>query len=184
MVSIDISEMISLLLLAGALGMDAFSVSLGLGMQKMRLKRIAIIGLIIGIFHVVMPYIGILLGQVISGRFGEWAELLGGLLLLGIGAQMFFSAFREQEETLFQPMGFGLVLFAFTVSIDSFSAGLSLGLSEAKTLFVIGSFGFMSMLLTWSGLLLGRKVRGFFGKYSELLGGSILAGFGLFSMFG
>ena len=180
----DMREMFSLLLLAGALGMDAFSVSLGLGMQKLRLKRIAIIGLVIGLFHIMMPYIGILLGNVISGRFGEWAELLGGMLLLGIGAQMFFSAFREKEETLFQPAGFGLLLFAFTVSIDSFSAGLSLGLSQSKTLFVIAAFGVMSILLTWLGLLVGRKARGFFGRYSELLGGSILAGFGLFTMFG
>lgn len=177
-------EIVSLLLLAGALGMDAFSVSLGLGLQKLRLKRIATIGLVIGGFHILMPYAGILFGQVISGRFGEWAELLGGMLLCGIGAQMFFSAFREKEEMIFQPAGFGLFLFAFTVSIDSFSAGLSLGMSQAKTLLVIGAFGFMSVLLTWIGLLLGRKVHGFLGRYSELLGGSVLAGFGLYSIFG
>lgn len=178
-------EIISLLLMAAALGMDAFSVSLGMGMQKLRLKRIALIGLVIGVFHIFMPFIGILLGHFISQRFDAWAGLAGGLLLLAIGAQMFFSAFQEEDETaMFQPVGLGLILFALTVSLDSFSVGLSLGMSHAKTVLVIGLFGATSMILTWTGLLMGRKVHGFLGSYSELLGGSILAAFGLFFIFG
>jgi len=183
--SIQLQEIVSLFLMAAALGMDAFSVSLGMGMQALRLKRIALIGLVIGLFHIVMPFIGIVLGTYLSARFDDWAELLGGLLLVGIGAQMFFSAFRQDEDrTAFQPVGFGLMLFAFTVSLDSFSVGLSLGMSKAKTLLVIGMFGVTSMLLTWTGLFLGRKVRGFLGAYSEILGGSILSAFGLYFIFG
>jgi manganese efflux pump family protein len=35
------------------------------------------------------------------------------------------------------------------------------------------------MLLTWLGLLLGRRVQGWLGSYSEALGGSILLAFGI-----
>ncbi|GAA0436275.1 manganese efflux pump MntP family protein [Lentibacillus halophilus] len=177
-------ELVSLMLMAMALGMDAFSVSLGLGMQKLRLKRIALIGIIIGFFHVLMPFIGILLGQAISSQIGDYTVLAGGLLLFGIGAQMVFSAFNHETPQLAQPVGIGLLFFALSVSLDSFSVGLSLGLSNVRTVVTLLAFGTTSMVLTWIGLILGRKVHGLLGVYSEILGGSILCGFGLYILFG
>lgn len=179
-----LGEVVSLIFMATALGMDAFSVSLGMGMQKLRLKRIAIIGLVIGLFHMIMPFLGILLGNLISSKIGNLTTLFGGLLLVGIGAQMFFSAFQEEESNVFKPIGIGLILFAITVSLDSFSVGLSLGIQSIRLYLVVLIFGVTSALLTWIGLLIGRKIRGFLGVYSELLGGSILAAFGLFFIFG
>lgn len=179
-----IGEMVSLIFMAAALGMDAFSVSLGIGMQRLRLKRIALIGLVIGLFHIVMPFIGIALGKAISAQIGHYTTLAGGMLMVGIGAQMFFSAFNHEIKRIIQPVGLGLLFLAFTVSIDSFSVGLSLGISGVKTAITLLMFGAVSMILTWIGMLLGRKVRGFAGAYSELLGGSILCAFGLKILFG
>ncbi|MFD2761018.1 manganese efflux pump MntP [Lentibacillus juripiscarius] len=179
-----VGELVSLMFMAIALGMDAFSVSLGLGMQKIRLKRIALIGIIIGFFHMLMPFIGILLGQAISTQIGEYTVLAGGLLLFGIGAQMVFSAFNHEAPQLAQPAGIGLLFFALSVSLDSFSVGLSLGLSDVRTVVTLLMFGTASMILTWAGLIFGRKVHGFLGVYSEILGGSILCGFGLHVLFG
>ncbi|RYG71705.1 manganese efflux pump [Lentibacillus lipolyticus] len=177
-------ELVSLMFMAIALGMDAFSVSLGLGMQKVRLKRIALIGIIIGFFHMLMPFVGIVLGQAISGQIGDYTVLAGGLLLFGIGAQMVFSAFNHEAPQLAQPVGMGLLFFALSVSLDSFSVGLSLGLSGARTVVTLLLFGAASMVLTWAGMILGRKVHGLLGVYSEILGGSILCGFGLYVLFG
>ncbi len=170
--------------MAVAVGMDAFSVSLGMGMQQIRLKRVALIGMVIGLFHILMPFIGIMLGQAISHQVGNMTLLLGGLLLVGIGAQMIFSAFNHETTTIVQPVGFGLLLFALSVSMDSFSVGLSLGMSGMKTAIVLLFFGVASMVLTWTGMLLGKKVHNLLGVYSEILGGSILCGFGLYIIFG
>lgn len=177
-------EIISLILMAIALGLDAFSVSLGIGMQWLRLKRIAIIGIVFGLFHILLPLIGIVIGKVLSSQIGEFTAFIGGLLLIAIGAQMFFDAFNSGKKKAIQPIGFGLILLALSISIDSFSVGLGLGLSGVKTALAIILFGAMSMVLTWTGLLLGRKVTGFLGAYSELLGGSILITFGLKILFG
>ncbi|MUV37401.1 putative manganese efflux pump MntP [Lentibacillus sp. JNUCC-1] len=73
---------------------------------------------------------------------------------------------------------------AFSVSLDSFSVGLSLGITGFQTVMAIVMFGFVSMGLTLSGLLLGRKARSVLGVYSEMLGGSILCAFGLYFIFG
>lgn len=179
-----LAEVISLLFLAFALGMDAFSIGLGIGMQRIRLKRMALVGITIGIFHIFMPFLGMIFGQVISAQIGEWATLAGGLLLVGIGAQMFFSAFNHDSSKVVQPIGFGLFMIGFSVSIDSFSVGLSLGISGVSLILALFFFGTFSMVLSWAGMLVGRKVRGFLGVYSGLLGGSILIGFGLNVLFG
>ncbi|CDQ38290.1 MULTISPECIES: manganese efflux pump MntP [Virgibacillus] len=179
-----IGEFTALLFLSLALGLDAFSVSLGLGMQRLRLKRVALIGLVIGVFHLLMPFIGIVLGQLISSQIGHLTTLAGGLLLVGIGCQMVFSSFNHQAKKIIQPIGVGMFLLAFGLSIDSFSVGLSLGMSGVKTLVALLLFGVMSTILSWVGMFLGRKVRGFLGVYSEILGGSILVAFGLRLVFG
>ncbi|MFS0673170.1 manganese efflux pump MntP family protein [Ornithinibacillus sp. 179-J 7C1 HS] len=176
-------EIISIFIMAIAIGMDAFSVSLGLGMQRIRLKRIAFIGIVIGLFHMIMPFLGIVGGQLISTQTGGWTTLAGGLLLFGIGAHMLFSAFNHEEGKVVQTAGLGLIIFALSVSIDSFSVGLSLGLSGVKTVLTICLFGAASMVLTWAGMIIGRKVHGVLGAYSEILGGSILCGFGLYIIF-
>jgi putative Mn2+ efflux pump MntP len=178
-----IGEFVSYMLLALALGMDAFSVSLGLGMQKMRLKRIAIIGLVIGLFHILTPFLGIVLGKVISAQMNELTALAGGLLLVGIGAQMLFSAFNRESAQMVRPISSGFILLAFGVSIDSFPVGLSLGISGVKTVLALLLFGAVSMVLSWLGMMMGRKMSGLLGAYSEMLGGSILIGFGLHMIF-
>lgn len=183
MTAYQIGELASLIFMAVALGMDAFSVSLGLGMRKIRLKRIAVIGMVIGLFHMIMPFIGILLGQVISQQIGQYAAFAGGLLLVGIGTQTVFSAFNHETREFVQPVGTGLWIFAVSVSLDSFSVGLSLGMSQVKAVIALLLFGAASMILTWAGMILGRKVHGLLGVYSEILGGSILCGFGLNMLF-
>ncbi|HEX7065615.1 MAG TPA: manganese efflux pump MntP family protein [Bacillales bacterium] len=172
-------EVFTLFVMAFALGMDAFSVGLGMGMLELRLKRILKVGFVIGAFHMVMPLFGMLIGDYLSDYFGEMAALLGGILLLLLGAQMVYSSLFGDREAMVAPIGFGLVLFALSVSLDSFSVGLSLGIYGARMWITIFMFGAVSTVLTWSGLLMGRKFQKWLGTYSEILGGCILFAFGL-----
>ncbi|WP_339148071.1 MULTISPECIES: manganese efflux pump MntP family protein [unclassified Sutcliffiella] len=181
--TIMVGEFMTLLLMAIALGMDAFSVGLGMGMIKLRLRQIFYIGVTIGIFHIVMPLGGMVIGKVLSEEFGSIATLIGGLLLVMLGLQMMFSSFKNEEGPMISPVGAGLFIFALSVSLDSFSVGLSLGIYGARTMLTILLFGAVSMLLTWMGLIFGRKLQGWLGSYSEALGGSILLGFGIKLLF-
>jgi manganese efflux pump family protein len=174
-----VGEIFTLSIMAFALGMDAFSVGLGMGMIRLRLRQIFKIGLMIGFFHVWMPLLGMIAGRFLSHQFGQFAGYAGGMLLLALGLQMIWSSFKSDESRLIRPVGFGLIVFALSVSLDSFSVGLTLGIYKAKTVAVLTCFGLAATLLTWAGLLVGRKVQGWLGNYSEALGGSILLGFGL-----
>lgn len=174
-----IGELVTLMLMAFALGMDAFSIGIGMGMFQLRLRQILYIGIVVGIFHVWMPLLGMMTGKFLSNTFGTFATYAGGILLIVLGIQMFLSSFKEEETTLVSPVGFGLVLFALSVSLDSFSVGLSLGIFGARTVAAVACFGFAATVLTWAGLLIGRRFQGVLGTYSEAIGGSILFLFGI-----
>ena len=174
-----VDQIITLIFMAQALALDAFSVCLGIGMQKLRLKRILWISLVIGAFHMKMPFFGMLLGKMVATPFQNYAQLISALLLVFIGAQMFFGAFASEKKLLVQPIGIGLGILAFTVSLDSFTVGFGLGIAGAEMALALILFGASSAILSCLALLIGRRVQGYLGKYSELLGGSILLGFGL-----
>jgi manganese efflux pump family protein len=169
-----IGELVTIIIMAFALGMDAFSISLGMGMYRLRFKQMLNIGLIVGIFHILMPLLGMIAGRFLSEKFDTVASYIGGGLLLILGVQMIWSSLRKESESLITPVGFGLLLFALSVSLDSFSVGLTLGIYGARTLIVLICFGAGAMLLSWLGLIIGRRVQGLLGQYSEVLGGAIL----------
>ncbi|WP_227937031.1 manganese efflux pump MntP [Alkalihalobacillus deserti] len=173
------SELFTLFIMASALGMDAFSVALGMGMLGLRLRQIFDIGVTIGLFHIIMPLFGMVTGKLLSNYFGMITTYIGGGLLLIIGLQMVVASFKSDDEQILQPIGFGLILFALSVSLDSFSAGLSFGILGAKTALTVLMIGVVSMVLSWIGLVIGSRFQKYIGSYGELLGGFILIGFGL-----
>lgn len=178
-----VEQLTPLLMMAFALGLDAFSVSLGMGLVSLRLQQIFRIGVTIGIFHVVMPLFGMILGRFLSQQFGHIATVAGAVLLTGVGFYIIYSSILEGEETRPAPVGISLFLFAFSVSVDSFSVGLSLGIYGAQMIVTILLFGLVSMILAWSGLFIGRHTKRMLGTYGEVLGGIILVGFGLSLLF-
>jgi len=165
--------------MAVALSMDAFSISLGLGLLGINYRRIIMIGLAVGFFHAAMPLFGMFIGKVLSYMMGTVAHFIGGSGLVILGAQMVLSTFRKESTIIFSPRGLGLLLFSLSVSIDSFSVGLSLGMIGLKTWVTVMSFAAFSMLFTWAGLVIGKKVGPLVGNRSEWIGGFILIIFGV-----
>jgi putative Mn2+ efflux pump MntP len=174
-----VGEIITLMIMAIALGMDAFSMGLGMGMVQLRLRQIFKIGLLIGLFHMIMPLLGMAIGKQLSIHFEHIATWIGGGLLILLGIQMITSSLKSGEEPFISPKGFGVWLFSISVSLDSFSVGLSLGIFGAKVIVTVLLFGMISTLLTWAGLIIGSRVQRWFGSYSEAFGGCILLSFGL-----
>ena len=86
-----IGELVTLMLMAFALGMDAFSIGIGMGMFQLRLRQILYIGIVVGVFHVWMPLLGMMTGKFLSNTFGTFATYAGGILLIVLGIQMFLS---------------------------------------------------------------------------------------------
>ncbi|MBB3110592.1 putative Mn2+ efflux pump MntP [Paenibacillus phyllosphaerae] len=173
-------QMLTLIIMAVALGMDAFSLGIGIGLKGIRLLDIIKLSFIIGVFHIIMPLLGIFTGQYVSTLLGGVATTVAGALLLLLGGHMIYSSLRGEDAPSFNHRSlFGLLVFALSVSIDSFSVGISLGMFATDVLLTVLLFGFFGGLMSVLGLLLGRKVSKGLGEYGEACGGVILFTFGL-----
>ena len=110
--------------------------------------------------EVTMTVLGVLLGQA-AGRFlGDAAGYLGFAALVGVGAYMIYEALHGTEEGggFDLSRGFGLVLGALSISLDSLGIGFSIlyiGVPLAVSLVFIGV---ASLLSTTLGLALGKRL--------------------------
>lgn len=179
-----VQQLITLLLVAIALGMDAMSLGFGIGMKGLTKREIAKISLTIGLFHVMMPLIGSFLGLYLHKMVGDITKVFGAILLIIFGVQMVYHSFRpDREPQLSKTTGLGLLLFAMSVSIDALSVGFSLGLFEINIGLIVSLFGIVGMLMAALGLVIGTRVSEILGNYSEILGGLILIVFGVKFLF-
>jgi putative Mn2+ efflux pump MntP len=177
-------HMLAVVLMAAALGMDAFSLGIGIGMRGVRLLDVIKLGSVIALFHVLMPLAGMATGQYVSVLLGGVATSAAGALLLLLGGHMVYSSLRgEQAEPFDHRTLWGLLVFSLSVSIDSFSVGVSLGMFSGSVAFTVLMFGLFGGLMSVLGLLLGRRVGRSLGGYGEACGGAILFAFGLLFLF-
>ncbi|RXZ83413.1 manganese efflux pump [Paenibacillaceae bacterium] len=173
-------QLLTIIIMAFALGMDAFSLGIGVGLKGIRRLDIIKLSLVIALFHIAMPLLGIFAGQYMSQLLGNVATLVAGLLLLLLGAHMIYNSFRGGASSSFDyRTAWGMLIFAFSVSIDSFSVGVSLGMFAADLLLTICMFGLFGGVMSAVGLILGRRVSQNLGDYGEACGGVILLAFGV-----
>ncbi|ANS76156.1 hypothetical protein AWM70_17485 [Paenibacillus yonginensis] len=177
-------QLVTITVMSVALGMDAFSLSVGIGMKGVRRFDIARISGLIAIFHILMPLLGMFTGLYVGHLLGAIARYVSGGLLVLLGAHMVWASFREEgARPIDHTRLWGVVLFALSVSVDSFSVGVSLGMFRSSLLLTVLTFGFFGGLMSVVGLWLGSRVGRNLGDYGEALGGAILLAFGLMFIF-
>jgi putative Mn2+ efflux pump MntP len=182
--SASAGQLAAIILMALALGMDAFSLGIGIGMKGVRLWDVLKLSSVIALFHVLMPLAGMMTGHYVSALLGGVATSAAGALLLLLGCHMIYSSLRgEQVDSIDHRTGWGLLIFSLSVSIDSFSVGVSLGMFSAHLLVTVLMFGFFGGLMSILGLMLGRRVSRSLGGYGEAFGGAILLAFGILFLF-
>lgn len=170
-------DIISIVLLAIGLSMDAFAVSIckGLAMSKLNIRKMFIIALWFGGFQALMPLIGYFLGT----RFTNYIETIDhwiafGLLVI-IGANMIREAFGKDENQADDSVAFkSMFILAIATSIDALAIGVTFSFFEVNIVMAVCIIGVITFLLS----LLGVKVGKVFGtKYktkAEIVGGAIL----------
>ena len=183
-VATEWGQLTTVVIMAVALGMDAFSLGIGLGKKGIRLLHIMFISIVVAIFHILMPLMGMFTGHYMSTILGDVAVAAGGGLLVILGCHMIFNAVKGSRTPYINIYTFwGLLLFSLSVSIDSFSVGISLGLFSSDVILTVLLFGIFGGIMSVLGLLLGRRVGQWIGEYGEAFGGVILLVFGLKFLF-
>ncbi len=176
----NIAAFFKVVFVAASLGLDVFAVSVGVGMRGMTTAQKIRIGLAFTAAEVSMTVIGVGLGAVAGRLIGDVAGYLGFAALVAVGAYMVFETLRESEAGGFDlSQGWGLLLGALSISLDSLGIGFSInyiGVPLAVSLVCIAVVAASSTTL---GLTIGRALGAKAESGAALWGGIILIATGV-----
>ena len=166
------SSFFTILIIGISLSMDAFSLALIYGIQGMTKNEKIYLSLIVGIYHFIMPLIGLIFGTILSNINLISIDIVAMLILIYIGIDLIISNSKKEERLEISKIGF--LIFGLSVSIDSLTIGI--GLKAITNNFFLSSitFSLTSLIFTYLGLSIGNIIGSKIGSYSKILGGIIL----------
>lgn len=162
-----------ILVIAISLSMDAFSMSLAYGTLDINKKDILRLSILVGIYHFFMPLIGFFIGSHLLKLFFLNSDFIVFIILTIIGLEMIIDTLRKKENVEKMQL-IQMIIFGFTVSIDSFSVGIGLDTLTNNYLLSCLIFSITSFSFTLSGLYIGKKINQIFGRISTMFGGAVL----------
>ncbi len=183
--------MTEVILLAIALSMDAFAVSIGLGArEKTNFGGLALkAGLFFGAFQAFMPLIGYLGGKSLLGWVADYAHIFAFGLLSFIGAKMFYESFTGIiDETIDYDIESSespgtsnrvMLLLAIATSIDALAAGFTLNLLAFEPFYACILIGLITFGFSVTGVYVGKSTGTRLESNAERLGGAVLFLLGL-----
>jgi putative Mn2+ efflux pump MntP len=167
-----------------ALAVDAFAVALAAGavLNPLAERRWFRLSFHFGLFQALMPIAGWLAGRSMQhwiSRYDHWVAF--GLLGL-IGGRMIFEALKAEEDKIFvrdPTKGLTMVMLSVATSIDALAVGFSLAILQINIWFPALIIGVVAAILTFIGMLLGKKIGSLWGQRVEIAGGIVLCLIGL-----
>ena len=156
-------DLLTLLMIAVGLSMDAFSVAIckGLAIKRATLRNCSIVGLWFGGFQALMPIVGYFVGINFRHSIESFDHWIAFGLLGIIGINMLKEAFEKGEEcedckgadfsmqTMF--------VMAIATSIDALAVGISLAMAGDVNIWVaIALIGAFTFLMSAIGVKIGN----------------------------
>ena len=156
-----------------ALSLDAFSLAIIYGTIINEKKTLFNISITVGIFHFFMPLFGFLTSNLLIVKLIPNTNIISFLIFLILGVEMILS--KEDGKNLLNLSNLlNVLLFAFTVSLDSFSVGIAISARNESIIVPIIFFSITSFLFTYVGLMIGKKISNVLGQFTNKIGGVIL----------
>ena len=176
-------SLLTIFLLAVGLGVDAFSVAIGIGASnnKKSWAPVLRLSLAFGLFQFVMPLIGWLAGSTVVDRIQSFDHWIAFALLVLVGGKMIREGFEKEsdEQKTDQTRGWPLFLLSIATSIDALAVGFSFSLLKTDLLFPAAIIGVVCFMMTAVGMIFGKGLARMFGKKVEILGGLVLIAIGV-----
>jgi manganese efflux pump family protein len=176
-------DLLTVLLIAIGLGIDAFSVAIGIGAanSKKSWAPILRLSLAFGLFQFVMPLIGWLAGLTVVEIIAAFDHWIAFALLVLIGGKMIWEGFGKESDVqkADQTRGWPLLLLSIATSIDALAVGFSFSVLKTPVLLPSVIIGMVCFLMTAVGMIFGKGLARIFGRKVEILGGLVLIGIGV-----
>ncbi len=171
-----------IILLAIGLSMDSFAVSItnGLTIRELNVKRILTISFSLAIFQALMPLVGWFAGIGIEKYIKELDHWIAFILLSFIGVKMIYEGVKKNDIAKDSELKIlTLIGQSFATSIDAFAVGISFALLDVSIVTPILIIGIITFGVSLIGLQLGKYFGKRIGKTVEIFGGIVLIGIGI-----
>jgi putative Mn2+ efflux pump MntP len=170
-----------IIIIAIGLSMDAFAVSITLGLSVKKTKEILIPGIYFGFFQMLMPLIGYFAGINFAHKIQYLDHWVVFILLGIIGGKIIWGSFSKEEkkpnENSFKFTK--MLLLAIATSIDALAVGITFAFFEINILTTIIIIGSITFFISMCGVKIGNIFGAKFKSKAEFIGGAVLIILGL-----
>jgi putative Mn2+ efflux pump MntP len=178
---VTIASFAKIVVVAFSLGLDVFAVSVGVGMRGSATAVKVRIGAAFATAEVTMTLLGLGIGRLAGTLLGAGAAYLGFAALVGVGAYMIYEARHGTEEGggFDLSRGWGLLLGALSISLDSLGIGFSILYIGVPLMVSLICIAVASIVSTTLGLALGSRIGAIGEERAALWSGIVLVLTGL-----
>ncbi len=167
--------------IAIALAMDAFAVSISVGVCLKEIKFCQFFRLSwhFGLFQAMMPVVGWSTGLTIRNYIEKYDHWIAFILLFCVATNMIRDSFKNKDDecSIKDPTkGFQLVFLSVATSIDALAVGFSIAVLNISIWMPSMIIGITALIFTVLGLYIGSKTVNIFWcrKYAEVIGAVVL----------
>jgi len=176
-------KLLEIILIAVGLSMDAFAVSitLGLSVKKPGIRELLTPGIFFGFFQALMPVTGYFAGFYFANKINEFGHWIAFILLGIIGGKMMIESFSKKEEnpdeSHFQFMK--MLVLAIATSIDALAVGVTFAFFNINIFKAAIIIGLITFSLSMAGVKIGNMFGTRFKSKAEFAGGAVLVILGI-----
>ena len=176
-------NLVTIYFLAVGLGVDAFSVAIGIGAANDKKSWAPVLRLAaaFGLFQFVMPIVGWLAGLTVVEIIASFDHWIAFALLTLVGGKMIWEGFEKESDVgkADQTRGWPLLMLSIATSIDALAVGFSFSVLKNPILFPAVIIGIVCFIMTIIGMIFGKVLARIFGKKVEIFGGLVLIAIGV-----
>jgi putative Mn2+ efflux pump MntP len=172
-----------IVLIAVGLSMDAFAVSIAMGIAAKNpgIKEMLIPGIYFGLFQALMPFIGYFAGTYFAYRIQHLDHWAAFVLLGFIGGKMIKDSFSKDEnkDKEYSFKFATMLMMAIATSIDALAVGITFAFFAINIFIAIAIIGFTTFCISTAGVKIGSLFGAKFSSKAELIGGIFLVLLGI-----
>lgn len=171
-------DLINIIFIALALGMDAFSVAVAAGayFQKATSRQKFRLSFHFGLFQFIMPIIGWFAGVGVEKYICDFDHWIVLIVLGIIGIKMIYDGLKNDDEAVKTDISksLTLIILSLATSIDAMAVGFSMALIKQSIWIPSIIIGIVCAAMTLAGIYLGEKASNKLGQKAFIIGGIIL----------
>ena len=174
-------DVLTLVILSIGLAMDAIAVSVsnGISIKKMNLKKALIASLTFGFFQALMPVIGFFAGTTFASFVESFDHFIAFGLLLIIGVNMIFEAVKEMKNPTDvipkEKLSFKLLMIqGVATSIDALAVGISFAVTDTNIWIASLIIGLVTLGLSLVAFCIGKKFGDVLKQKATIFGALVL----------